>query len=42
MEHYLAIKKEWNNAICDNMDGPTGDHITWSKSEKETNMTCRM
>ena len=26
-EYYSAIKKEWNNAICSNMDGP-GDHDT--------------
>ena len=24
MEHYLAIKKEWNFAICSNMDGLGG------------------
>ena len=33
MEYYLAIK-EWNNAICSNMDGPRDYHIKWSKSEK--------
>ena len=22
MEHYLAIKKEQNNSICSNMNGP--------------------
>ena len=21
MEYFLAIKKEWNNTICNNMDG---------------------
>ena len=35
MEYYSAIKKEWNNAICSNMDGPRDYHIKWSKSERE-------
>ena len=26
MEYYSAIKKEQNNAICSNMDGPRDDH----------------
>ena len=26
MEYYSAIKQEWNNAICSNMDGPRDDH----------------
>ena len=30
-----AIKKEWNNAICNNRDGPRDDHSKWSKSEKD-------
>ena len=29
-------KKEWNNAICSNMDGPRDYHTMWSKSKKET------
>ena len=28
-------KKEWNNVICSNTDGPRDYHIKWSKSEKE-------
>ena len=28
-------KKEWNNAICSNMDGPKDYHTKWIKSEKE-------
>ena len=28
-------KKEWNNAICSNMDGPTDYHTKWSKSDGE-------
>ena len=31
----LSHKKEWNNAICSNMDGPRGYHVKWSKSEKD-------
>ena len=35
MEYYSAIKKEWNDVICSNMDGPRGYHTKWSKSDKE-------
>ena len=28
-------KKEWNKAICSNMDGPRGHHTKWSQSEKD-------
>ena len=28
-------KKEWNNAICSNMDEPTDCHTEWSKSDRE-------
>ena len=31
----LSHKKEQNNAICSNMDGPRGYHTKWSKSERE-------
>ena len=31
----LSLKKEWNNAICNNMDGPRDYHTKWSKSERE-------
>ena len=31
----LSHKKEWNNAICRNMDGPRGYHTKWNKSERE-------
>ena len=27
-------KKEWNNVICNNMDGCRDYHFKWSKSEK--------
>ena len=26
-------KKEWNYAVCDNMDGPRDYHTEWSKSD---------
>ena len=35
MEYYSAIKKEWNNAICSNIDGPGDYHTKWSKSDRE-------
>ena len=35
MEYYSAIKKEWNNAICSNMNGPRDCHTEWSKSDRE-------
>ena len=35
MEYYSAIKKEWNNTTCSNMDGPKDCHIEWSKSDRE-------
>ena len=28
-------KKEKNNAICSNMDGPRDCHTEWSKSDRE-------
>ena len=31
----LSHKKEWNTAICSNMDGPRDDHTKWSKSDRE-------
>ena len=35
MEYYLAIKKEWNNAICSNMDATRDYHTKWIKTEKD-------
>ena len=26
--------KEWNNAICSNMNGPRDCHTEWSKSDR--------
>ena len=34
MEYYSVIKKEWNNAICSNMDGPRY-YAKQSQSERE-------
>ena len=31
----LGHKKEWNNAICNTMNGPRDYHIKWGKSERE-------
>ena len=31
----LSHKKEWNNAICNNMDATRDYHTKWSKSERE-------
>ena len=31
----LSHKKEWNNAICSNIDGPGDYHTKWSQTEKE-------
>ena len=33
-EYYSAIRKEWNNAICTNMDRHRDDHTKWSKRNK--------
>ena len=31
----LSHKKEWNNTICSNMDGPRDYSTKWSKSDRE-------
>ena len=31
----LSHKKEWDNAICSNIDGPKHNHTEWSKSDKD-------
>ena len=31
----FSHKREWNNDICSNMDGPRDYHTKWSKSEWE-------
>ena len=42
---FLSHKKEWNNAICRNMDGPRDYHTKSSKPDKDKYMislTCGM
>ena len=34
----FSHKKEWNHAICNNLDGPSGHDIKWSKSDKKDHM----
>ena len=36
MEYYSAMKKEWNNVICSNMDATRDYQSRWSKSERES------
>ena len=31
----LSHKKEWNSAICRDMDGSRDYHMEWSNSERE-------
>ena len=31
----LSHKKEWNNHVCSNMDGPRYYHTEWNKSDRE-------
>ena len=31
----LSHKKEWNNAVCSNIDAMRVSHTKWGKSEKE-------
>ena len=35
----LSHKKEWNNAICSNVDGPRDYHAKWSKPDRERQMS---
>ena len=35
----LSHEKEWNNAICSNMDGPRDYNTKQSKSERERQIT---
>ena len=39
MEYYSSIIKEWNNAICSNIDGLRDCHTEWSMSDREIE-TC--
>ena len=36
----LSRKKEWNLAICDNMNGPRGYYAKWNKSDTERQILC--
>ena len=38
----LSHKKEGNNAICSNMDGPRDYHTKWSKLERERQISYDM
>jgi len=31
---FTQPKGEWNNATCNNMDGPKDYHIKWSQTQK--------
>ena len=35
----LSHKKEWNSAICRDVDGPRDCHTEWSKSERENQVS---
>ena len=39
MEYFSAVKKEWNNVICSNMDATRDWHTKWSKSKREELIT---
>ena len=34
----LSHKKEWNNAICSNIDGPRDYHTKWNKQKDKYHM----
>ena len=44
MDYYSAQKKEYNLAICDNIDRPRGYYAKWNKSDKNKycmiSLTC--
>ena len=35
VKYYSVTNKEWNNVICNNLDGPRDYHTKWSKSDRE-------
>ena len=37
----LSHEKEWNLAICDNMDGPGEYHAKWNKSDGERKISIK-
>ena len=36
----LSHKKEWNIAICSNMDATRGSHTKWNKPDRERKILC--
>ena len=38
----LAIKKEWNDAICSNLDEPRDYHTKWRKSDRERQISYHL
>ena len=36
----LSHKKEWNDAICSNIDEPRDCHTKWSKPDRERKIPC--
>ena len=36
----LSPKREWNFAICDNMDGPRGYYAKWNMAGRERQTLC--
>ena len=37
---HSSATKEWNNAICGNLDRPTERHTKWTQSVSEEQMLC--
>ena len=35
----ITTTKEWNSAVCDNMDGPWGYYAKWNRSDREKLIT---
>ena len=35
----LLSHKKWNNAICNNLNGPRDYHTKWNKSDRERQMS---
>ena len=35
----ITTTKEWNSAICGNMDGPGGYYAKWNRSDREKLIT---
>ena len=36
----LSLEKEWNHAICSNMDAMRNYHTKWSKSKRKRQIPC--